>query len=85
MHQELAYPGRVVGTDLRNPDFAALARAFGAHGELVIETAEFPAAFERALASGVAAVIELRTDAEAISTSSTLSELRARAERSAER
>jgi acetolactate synthase-1/2/3 large subunit len=85
MHQELAHPGRVVGTDLRNPDFAALARAFGAHGELVTETAEFPAAFERALASGVAAVIELRTDAEAISTSSTLSQLRARAERGAER
>jgi acetolactate synthase I/II/III large subunit len=85
MHQELTHPGRVVGTDLRNPDFAALARAFGAHGELVTETAQFPAAFERALASGVAAVIELRTDAEAISTSSTLSELRARAERGAAR
>ena len=85
MHQELAHPGRVVGTDLRNPDFAALARAFGAHGELVTETSEFPAAFERAVASGVAAVIELRTDPEAISTSSTLSDLRARAERGAAR
>jgi acetolactate synthase-1/2/3 large subunit len=83
MHQELTHPGRVVGTELRNPDFAALARSFGGHGELVTETAEFPAAFERAVASGTAAVIELRTDAEAISTSSTLSQLRARAERRA--
>jgi acetolactate synthase-1/2/3 large subunit len=83
MHQELTHPGRVVGTELRNPDFAALARSFGVHGELVTETAEFPAAFERAVASGTAAVIELRTDAEAISTSSTLSQLRARAERRA--
>jgi acetolactate synthase-1/2/3 large subunit len=81
MHQELAHPGRVVGTELRNPDFAALARSFGAHGELVTGTAEFPAAFERAVASGTAAVIELRTDAEAISPSSTLSQLRARADR----
>ena len=41
MHQERHYPGRVVGTDLVNPDFAAYARAFGAHGETVTETAQF--------------------------------------------
>ena len=52
MHQERHYPGRVVGTDLANPDFAAFARAFGAHGETVTETAEFADALERALASG---------------------------------
>ena len=52
MHQERHYPGRVVGTDLVNPDFAAFAAAFGAHGETVERTADFAAAFERALASG---------------------------------
>src|SRR4029079_16523651 len=49
MHQESHYPGRVVGTDMANPDFAAYARAFGAHGETVTETAQFADALERAL------------------------------------
>ena len=52
MHQERQFPGRVIGTDLANPDFPALARAYGAHGERVERTADFEAAFERALASG---------------------------------
>ena len=52
MHQERLFPGRVVGTDLVNPDFAALARAFGAHGETVERTDEFAPALERALAAG---------------------------------
>ena len=56
MHQERQFPGRVVGTDLVNPDFAAYARAFGAHGETVERTDDFPAAFERALDAGVPAV-----------------------------
>ena len=47
MHQERHYPGRVSGTDLVNPDFAALARAFGAHGAVVEQTADFAAALER--------------------------------------
>jgi acetolactate synthase I/II/III large subunit len=81
MHQELAYPGRVVGTDLVNPDFAALASAFGAHGEVVEETAAFAPAFERALAAGRPALLELRTDPEAITPSATLKGLRAEAER----
>ncbi len=76
MHQERTYPGRVSGTDLRNPDFAALARAHGGHGETVVRTADFPAAFERSLASGTAAVIELRLDAEALATGFSLSEAR---------
>jgi acetolactate synthase-1/2/3 large subunit len=80
MHQERAYPGRVVGTDLVNPDFAALARAFGAHGELVEDTAAFAPAFERALAAGRPALLELRTDPDAITPSTTLRELRAAAE-----
>ena len=55
MHQERHYPGRVSGTDLVNPDFAALARAFGAHGAVVERTDEFAAAFDEALASGLPA------------------------------
>ncbi len=51
MHQEREYPGRVSATELRNPDFAAYARAFGGHGERVETTAEFAPAFERAVAS----------------------------------
>jgi acetolactate synthase-1/2/3 large subunit len=62
MHQEREYPGRVSATELRNPDFVALARAFGAHAECVERTGDFPAAFERAQAAGVPALIELRTD-----------------------
>lgn len=62
MHQERKFPGRVSGTHLRNPDFVALAQAFGAHAERVDHEAGFPAAFERARASGRAAVIELCTD-----------------------
>ena len=49
MHQERHYPGRVSGTDLVNPDFAALARAFGAHGAVVERTEDFAAAFDAAL------------------------------------
>ncbi len=77
MHQERHFPGRVVGTDLVNPDFAAYARAFGAHGETVEATAEFPAALERALEAGIPAVITLRIDPEAITPRTTLSAIRA--------
>ena len=79
MHQERAYPGRVSGTALENPDFAALARAFGGHGETVARTAEFAPAFERAVASGRPALIELRIDPEAITPSTTLNEIREKA------
>jgi acetolactate synthase-1/2/3 large subunit len=79
MHQELHYPGRVVGTELVNPDFGAYARAFGAHGETITETAQFPDAFERALASGRSAVLELQIDPDAINPRTTLSAIRARA------
>jgi acetolactate synthase-1/2/3 large subunit len=75
-HQERHYPGRVVGTDLVNPDFAALARAYGAHGETVARTADFPAAFERARAAGGPAVIELRIDPEALTIRQSISEMR---------
>jgi acetolactate synthase-1/2/3 large subunit len=76
MHQERAYPGRVVGTGLRNPDFADYARAFGAHGAVVERTEDFPEAFERALASGLPAVLELRVDPEAITPRASLSAIR---------
>lgn len=76
MHQERAYPGRVSGTALQNPDFAALARAYGGHGELVEQTADFPAAFARAQAAGTFAVIACRVDEEALSTRATLSQTR---------
>jgi acetolactate synthase I/II/III large subunit len=62
MHQEREYPGRVSATRLVNPDFTALARAFGAHAECVDRTEDFPAAFQRAQRAGTAALIELRTD-----------------------
>ncbi len=79
MHQEREYPGRVSGTGLKNPDFAAYARAFGGHGERVESTDEFAPAFERARASGKPALIELRIDPEAITPSTTLSAVRAQA------
>ena len=76
MHQEREFPGRVSGTELANPDFAAYARAFGGHGETVECTADFAPAFQRAVASGKPAIIELRIDPEAITPSATLSGLR---------
>jgi acetolactate synthase-1/2/3 large subunit len=79
MHQERHFPGRVVGTDLVNPDFAAYAQAFGAHGETVERTEDFAAALERALGAGVPAVIAVRIDAEAITPRTTLSAIRAAA------
>jgi acetolactate synthase I/II/III large subunit len=76
MHQEREYPGRVSGTMLTNPDFAALGRAYGLHGETVERTEDFDSAFTRARAAGRAALIELRLDLEAISTRISLSKLR---------
>ncbi len=79
MHQEREYPGRVSGTELKNPDFAALARAYGLHGETVEKTAEFEPAFERAWNAKSASLIEVRVDPEAITTRTTLSAIRAAA------
>lgn len=79
MHQEREYPERVSGTELKNPDFAALARAYGAHGETVEETAQFAPAFARAMAAGTPALIELRLDPEALTPTATLSGIRAEA------
>jgi len=84
MHQERDYPGRVSGTGLHNPDFAALARAYGAHGEVVEATEEFGAALRRALAHTAAtrlpALIELRYDGNLITPNATLATIRENAE-----
>jgi acetolactate synthase-1/2/3 large subunit len=80
MHQERQFPGRVIGTTLDNPDFVALAQAYGGHGERVERTEDFEAAFERALASGKPALLDLPVDPERISPRVRLSELRANAE-----
>ncbi|WP_439362025.1 thiamine pyrophosphate-binding protein [Bradyrhizobium sp. DASA03007] len=83
MHQEKEYPGRVHATALDNPDFAALARAFGGYGELVADTETFASAFARAKAFAdekrKPAVLELRIDPEAITPNATLTQLRERA------
>jgi acetolactate synthase I/II/III large subunit len=79
MHQERHYPGRVVGTGLRNPDFVAYARAFGAHGALVERSEDFPGALDEALGCGRPALIELRVDPQAITPRQTLDEIRAAA------
>ncbi|WP_332848442.1 thiamine pyrophosphate-binding protein [Massilia sp. S19_KUP03_FR1] len=80
MHQERHYPGRVSGTGLHNPDFAALAQAYGAHGEVVETTAQFGPALARALAHTRAhelpAVIELRYDGNLITPNATLDTIR---------
>lgn len=76
MHQEREYPGRVSATGLKNPDFAALARAYGAHGETVTRTADFAPAFERAKAAGTPAVIEIQVDPEALTIAKSLSDIR---------
>ena len=76
MHQERDYPARVHGTDLRNPDFAALAKAYGIHGAVVERTDEFPKALANALVQQGPALIEIRTDPEAITTRGSLSAMR---------
>ena len=84
MHQERDYPGRVSGTALHNPDFAALARAYGAHGEVVNTTEEFGPALRRALAYAnerqLPALIELRYDGNLITPNATLETIRRNAE-----
>jgi len=79
MHQETYYPKRISGTDLVNPDFAALARAYGAHGETVTKTADFQAAFERCRAVGGPSLIELVIEQDAVLPTNTLSAIQAAA------
>jgi acetolactate synthase I/II/III large subunit len=79
MHQERRFPGRISGTNLKNPDFPALARAYGAFSAQVARTEEFAPAFEEAIAAKRAAIIELKMDPEMITTRTTLSALRRQA------
>ena len=76
MHQERDYPGRVIATNLRNPDFAAYALAFGGYGALVEKSADFPAAFAAARASGKPSILHLKIDPEAITPTATLTGIR---------
>jgi acetolactate synthase I/II/III large subunit len=76
MHQEREYPGRVSATQLRNPDFAAYARAFGGFGVTVENTTDFPAAFRAAEKSRQPAIIHLKIDPEAITPTLTLTKIR---------
>lgn len=76
MHQERNYPGRVSGTELRNPDFAALAQAYGLHGEVVTATSEFAPAFERCLEISRPSLIEVRVDPEALTPRLSLTQIR---------
>lgn len=79
MHQEREYPGRVSGTDLINPDFAAMARSFGGFGATVEKTADFAPAFLAAQASGLPSILHVKFDAEGITPTTTISAIRAKA------
>ena len=77
MHQEREYPTRISGTDLRNPDFAALARAYGAWAETVERTEDFAPALARALEVEGVALLHLKTDVETITPGTTIGAIRA--------
>ena len=79
MHQEREYPTRVSGTAIVNPDYMAIAAAYGFHGERVTETGQFADAYSRACASATGAIVEIVTSTEAISPRNTISALRAAA------
>jgi acetolactate synthase-1/2/3 large subunit len=79
MHQEREYPGRVSGSDLFNPDFAALARAFGWHAETLANTAQFEPLFAQALARETPTLLHLQLSADVSTSRTTLSALRAAA------
>ena len=78
MHQERDYPGRVVGTDMLNPDFCALAKAYGANADLVTRTEDFAAAFERALSANKPTLIEIQLDPDILTPTMTIEGLRKR-------
>ena len=81
MHQEREFPGRLSATRLHNPDFAALARAYGAWAETVERTADFAGALERAVGQGGVRLLHLKTDVEFITAGTTLSAIRSAAKR----
>jgi acetolactate synthase I/II/III large subunit len=77
-HQEREFPSRIIGTELRNPDFAAYATAFGGFGLKVDKTEDFPAAFQAAQASGKPAILHMKVDPQGISPATTLDAIRAK-------
>ena len=79
MHQEREYPGRVIATELKNPDFAAYARAFGGFGVAVEKTADFAAAYAEAERSGQPAIVHLKVDTEALTPTMSLTAIREKA------
>ena len=79
MHQEREYPGRVSGSDLFNPDFAALAQAYGWASARVERTADFEPAFAQALAAGKPTLIHVKLDADVITSRATLGQIRSAA------
>ena len=79
MHQERDYPKRISGTELSNPDFAALARAFGGWAETVETTAEFAPALDAALEAKGLRLLHCKTDVEQITNATTISKLREKA------
>src|SRR5262249_14248476 len=76
MHQEREYPNRTVGTELKNPDFAAYAKAFGGFGATVEKTADFARAFEAAKKSGKPAITHVKVATNAITPMTTLDAIR---------
>jgi acetolactate synthase-1/2/3 large subunit len=82
MHQEREYPGRISGSDLFNPDFAAMARAFGWRAARVERTEAFEAAFAEALQAGAPMLIHIKLDADVSTSRATLSAIRDAAVRS---
>jgi acetolactate synthase-1/2/3 large subunit len=76
MHQERHFPERVVGTDIVNPDFIAIARAYDMHAEQVETTADFPAAFARASASTTGALLHLRVDPDQLTPTQSITQAR---------
>ncbi len=76
MHQEREFPARVMATELKNPDFVALARAYGAYAESVERTESFAPAFKRAIAANMPALLHLKLDPEAITPAQSLSQIR---------
>ena len=76
MHQERDYPGRVSGSDLFNPDFAALARAYGWRGESIACTADFEPALQRAIEAGTPTLLHVKLDTDVITTRTTLTAIR---------
>jgi len=79
MHQEREYPKRISATELRNPDFAALARAFGGWGTTVETTEGFAPALDEALKLKGIRLIHCKTDVEQISNATTITKLREKA------